>query len=101
MLKPLTKYWFSETAPPPKEARLPNAASPLTVPGASRATEVMSRGTGIFAICSAVRIVVDSTDATSIALMMAALDRTTVEGRGALRRAADGDLDRRASGRPR
>jgi hypothetical protein len=41
----------------------------LTVPGASSATEVMSRGTGILAICSEVRIVVDSTDATSIALI--------------------------------
>ena len=48
---------------------MPNAASPRTVPGASSATEVVSRDTGILLICSAVRIVVDSTDDTSIGLM--------------------------------
>ena len=69
MLKPLKKYWFSETDEPPNEARLPNAASPRTVPGASRATEVVSRDTGIFSMRSALRMVVDSTDDTSIGLI--------------------------------
>src|ERR1044072_353714 len=67
-LKPLMKYWFSATDEPPNEARLPKAASPRTVPGASSATEVASRATGIRAICSAVRMVVDSTEETSIRL---------------------------------
>ena len=56
---------------------MPNAASPLTVPGASKATEVMSRGTGILATCSAVKIVVDSTEATSMALMALPWTETT------------------------
>ncbi|MFT3761042.1 MAG: hypothetical protein QM761_00215 [Pseudoxanthomonas sp.] len=76
MLKPLTKYWFSATDAPPNEARLPNAASPRTVPGASSATAVVFSATGIRLICSAVSTVVDSTEDTSIGLTK--LDPTTV-----------------------
>ena len=42
--------------------------------GASSATEVVSRGTGILAICSAVRMVVDSTEETSIGIDRAGAD---------------------------
>ncbi len=57
---------------------MPNAESPRTVPGASRATAVVSRATGIFAICSAVRMVVDSTEETSIGLIAPAPTTVTV-----------------------